>query len=351
LANGSGGGGTSAQIHWLISDQLGTPRMIFDQSGSLANVSRHDYLPFGEELFAGTGGRTTVQGYSASDGVRQHFTGYEEDLETGLNFAQARYQSPTQGRFTSVDPQNSGAYTREPQTWNGYSYARNNPLRFVDADGLDVTVTWTDGHTATYGDSEWEKLRKSWTEQGFVVKGGRILSIGEDENGNRVVTQKGTYQSDMNEFGEGFIREFSGRYSEPLHRSTTYMSYWMFLFTGPVSEGAPAIGPLSRALEAAPNTRLLSQFSGGTIEAAVRWVMDNPSKVVHLFGNAEHDLGPLVAKLGGEENAVRAVLSALNGKLPSVGRFEETVSVGGQAVHVSGSVVNGIPKIGTLYVP
>jgi len=56
-----------------VSDQLGTPRMIFDQSGSLATVSRHDYLPFGEELFAGTGGRTTAQGYSASDGVRQKF--------------------------------------------------------------------------------------------------------------------------------------------------------------------------------------------------------------------------------------------------------------------------------------
>ena len=47
----SGGGGSSAQIHWLVTDQLGTPRMIVDQSGS---VSRHDYLPFGEELSAGS---------------------------------------------------------------------------------------------------------------------------------------------------------------------------------------------------------------------------------------------------------------------------------------------------------
>jgi hypothetical protein len=47
----SGGGGVD--LRWLVSDQLGTPRMIFDQSGSLANVSRHDYLSFGEELFAG----------------------------------------------------------------------------------------------------------------------------------------------------------------------------------------------------------------------------------------------------------------------------------------------------------
>jgi hypothetical protein len=45
--------------------------MVFDQTDSLANVSRHDYLPFGEELFAGTSGRTTAQGYSASDAVRQ----------------------------------------------------------------------------------------------------------------------------------------------------------------------------------------------------------------------------------------------------------------------------------------
>ena len=38
-----------------------------------------------------------------------------------------------------------------------------------------------------------------------MVNGGRILSIGEDENGNRVISQIGTYQSDMNEFGQGVI--------------------------------------------------------------------------------------------------------------------------------------------------
>jgi hypothetical protein len=33
-------------IQWLVSDHLGTPRMVFDQTGTLANVKRHDYLPF-----------------------------------------------------------------------------------------------------------------------------------------------------------------------------------------------------------------------------------------------------------------------------------------------------------------
>ena len=147
--------GSSTQIKWLVADQLGTPRMIFDQTGSLANVSRHDYLPFGEELFAGTGGRTQAQGYSASDGVRQKFTQKERDIETGLDYFLARYYSSTQGRFTSPDEFTGGpdelydfaetasdnpifyADLSNPQSLNKYQYSYNNPLRYVDPDGHD----------------------------------------------------------------------------------------------------------------------------------------------------------------------------------------------------------------------
>src|SRR6267142_3466215 len=61
----------SAGTKYTTSDHLGSPRVVTNSSGSV--VSRHDYLPFGEELFAGTGGRTTAQGYSpsTSDGVRK----------------------------------------------------------------------------------------------------------------------------------------------------------------------------------------------------------------------------------------------------------------------------------------
>jgi hypothetical protein len=71
-------------IHWLVSDQLGTPRMIFDKTGALANVKRHDYAPFGEELFNGL--RTTAMGYAAADPTRQKFTSKERDIETGLEY-------------------------------------------------------------------------------------------------------------------------------------------------------------------------------------------------------------------------------------------------------------------------
>jgi len=41
--------------------------MILDQN--LANVKRHDYLPFGEELMSGIGSRGPSLGYGTEDAV------------------------------------------------------------------------------------------------------------------------------------------------------------------------------------------------------------------------------------------------------------------------------------------
>jgi RHS repeat-associated protein len=122
-------------VQWLVTDQLGTPRMIVDQAGTLASVKRHDYLPFGEELFAPVGGRTVAQGYASTDGVRQQFTQKERDVETGLDYFGARYFSSTQGRFTSVDPSRKSVISSDPESWNRYTYAKNNPLNYVDQNG------------------------------------------------------------------------------------------------------------------------------------------------------------------------------------------------------------------------
>ena len=129
--------GTSAggeKVQWLVPDHLGTPRIVVDETGERLNVKRHDYLPFGEELFAGTGGRTAALGY-ASDGVRQQFTSQERDTETGLDFMQARYYGSVLGRFTSPDDFVYDTHVVDPQSWNLYAYVRNNPLRYIDPTG------------------------------------------------------------------------------------------------------------------------------------------------------------------------------------------------------------------------
>jgi RHS repeat-associated protein len=103
-----------------------------------AIVSRHDYMPFGEEITSGTSVRSVQQGY-VDDGVRQKFTGKDRDSETGLDYFIARYYSSIQGRFTSVD---SGPFTpAAPQNWNRYAFVENNPLKFVDPKGRKLELS------------------------------------------------------------------------------------------------------------------------------------------------------------------------------------------------------------------
>lgn len=87
----------------------------------------------------GTGGRITSQGYGGTDNVRQKFTSYERDDETGLDYAKARYYSSTQGRFTGPD---FGPFLpADPQSFNRYLYVQNNPLKFIDPTGYNLVIT------------------------------------------------------------------------------------------------------------------------------------------------------------------------------------------------------------------
>ncbi len=81
-------------------------------------------------------------------------TGKPRDYESGLglDYFGARYFSGAQGRFTSPDPFLGSGRAEEPQSWNRYVYAGNNPLRFIDPTGLDYydqngNRIGTDGNT------------------------------------------------------------------------------------------------------------------------------------------------------------------------------------------------------------
>jgi RHS repeat-associated protein len=67
--------------------------------------------------------------------VGTQLTGKERDAETGLDYFGARYFSGAQGRFTSPDRPFADQDPYDPQSWNLYSYVRNNPLKFIDETG------------------------------------------------------------------------------------------------------------------------------------------------------------------------------------------------------------------------
>ena len=118
----------SIETRYYHTDVIGSVRAITDEVGAV--VIRRDYAPFGEDNNPDLPG----------DPMR--FAGKELDPETGMNYFAARYYRNTWGRFTSVDPV-MGRRTN-PQSFNRYAYALNNPLRFVDPTGLEPG-TWYRG--------------------------------------------------------------------------------------------------------------------------------------------------------------------------------------------------------------
>jgi RHS repeat-associated protein len=198
-------------VHWLVADQLGTPRIIIDESGSLANVSRHDYLPYGEELFAGS--RASQFGYIDNDGIRERFTQKEHDSETALDYFGARYYASSQGRFTCPDPVLSSGRIPQPQSWNRYSYVLNRPLSLVDPDGLDWGyATWQeDGRTVEeyrYFDGKIGKRGRFFKGNGRTYHAVRALAKGGSSL--EIHAEDGTLVRIRN---SGIVREVVGRWA------------------------------------------------------------------------------------------------------------------------------------------
>jgi RHS repeat-associated protein len=132
-----------AKISYLTTDHLGSPRIITNAIGAV--ISRKDFTAFGEEVTSTQRvGGTSGNGYDPPT-VRQDYTGYQKDRESGLEFAQARYYNVGHGRFTSVDPLTASATIRNPQTFNRYSYVLNSPYEFIDPLGLIPGPSTTTG--------------------------------------------------------------------------------------------------------------------------------------------------------------------------------------------------------------
>jgi RHS repeat-associated protein len=60
----------------------------------------------------------------------------ERDQSTSLSYFDARYYLSDLGRFASTDPRSPEDSLSNPQDWNPYSYALNNPIRLADPSGL-----------------------------------------------------------------------------------------------------------------------------------------------------------------------------------------------------------------------
>jgi RHS repeat-associated protein len=70
--------------------------------------------------------------------ARFKFSGKERDVESGYDYFGARYYDARIGRFLSIDP-----HSRRYPALSPFNYAINNPLAYLDPNGLDSASSQT----------------------------------------------------------------------------------------------------------------------------------------------------------------------------------------------------------------
>jgi len=126
------GGGTAIYnsvglAYYRHPDWLGSSRLTSTVTPPTTGYPTTAYAPFGEQY-----GSDSPQSDAS-------FTVYD--------FTYREY-SPSQGRWVSPDPSGLGAVDpTNPQSWNRYAYALNNPLSYIDPTGLGDCPSDTGGQT------------------------------------------------------------------------------------------------------------------------------------------------------------------------------------------------------------
>jgi RHS repeat-associated protein len=113
-------------LYYVLKDHLGSASVVTEDDGDVAGEQR--YYPFGETRF--------TTGTMLTDKL---FTSQREISDLGIYHFNARFYSPTLGRFLSADTIVPG-YTN-PQNLNRFSYTLNNPLKYTDPTGHWVLET------------------------------------------------------------------------------------------------------------------------------------------------------------------------------------------------------------------
>jgi RHS repeat-associated protein len=128
---------TGGTLHFLLRDHLGSTTITLDENGNRVQLNPAGadpntelrYTPFGASRY-NTGGQPTTF----------RFTAQRWDPATATYFLGTRWYDPLVGRF--LQPDSIVPQPGDPQGLNRYTYANNNPTRYVDPTGHWVETAW-----------------------------------------------------------------------------------------------------------------------------------------------------------------------------------------------------------------
>ncbi|MEV6631637.1 RHS repeat-associated core domain-containing protein [Actinoplanes sp. NPDC051470] len=116
--------GSGTNYTFALTDGHGSPTLYFDNQ--VLNPKWRQYSPYGE-----------ARGAAGTYPDNRGFLNKPANATTGLTRMGARDYDPVTGTFISLDPLQD---KENPQQWQGYSYATNNPITYADPSGM-VPIT------------------------------------------------------------------------------------------------------------------------------------------------------------------------------------------------------------------
>lgn len=162
----------SGTVHYYFSDHLGSGSVITDTSGNVQ--AQYFYYPYGG-IVSSTG----------TDTNHYKFTGKERDSESGLDYFGARHYASSMGRWMVPDRLNltSARLVNPTNTLNKYVYGGNNPLKYIDKDGKDITIFYRppSGASGDYGHIMLGALNQATGKVGFLdyYPAGNVNGLGQ----------------------------------------------------------------------------------------------------------------------------------------------------------------------------
>ena len=216
----------SGNVYYYLGDDLGTSRVIATSSGTKCYDA--DFGPYGQE-----------DAYLNTCPQNYKFTGKERDPETGNDYFGARYYENNLGRFMTADPlpwigwqhgndyqrRQFVAYLENPQHFDEYAYALNNPVTLTDPTGMNacggsndsachVTVTLQSRSTDAKGNysDQFSKVRNEgqYNATATVRVNGKVVGVFLAKT---TPTDGGKYPTVANGTYSGTLTEHDGHYA------------------------------------------------------------------------------------------------------------------------------------------
>jgi RHS repeat-associated protein len=168
------------KLHYLVDNHLGSVSLELDEAGDV--ISYEEYFPFG--------GTSFIAGRNAREVKLKEYrySGKCRDDATGFYCYEYRYYAPFIVGWLSPDP------LGPVDGLNLYRFVHNNPIRFVDADGLNTSEAPLDPDYTIRMPEEFEGLRTDPDPRsGQRLNKQRVISSTSGHTGLRVEVQGNVY--------------------------------------------------------------------------------------------------------------------------------------------------------------